>query len=179
MLGKQSYAPFINLQLSYLNISMTSYFFDPVERQYTLDLLGMILKLLSNTLNGTVLRSVKRIQIQLSISLSLYRAYGRYMLDAIGAGATAKTSQDWSKQWRESKECKKVTDEIAKICKDRNNAEVSRFMKDQREYAMPLSTQIMAVTKRSFTSYWRDPNYLLGKYHLPLTIADIDSFSTL
>jgi len=139
----------------------------------------MIVKLLLNTLNGTVLGSVKRIQIQLSISLSLYRAYRRYMLDAIGGGATAKTSQDWSKQWRESEECKKVTNEIAKICNDRKKAEVRRFMKDQREYAMPLWTQMVAVTKRSFTSYWRDPNYLLGKYYLPLNMADIDSFSTL
>jgi ATP-binding cassette, subfamily G (WHITE), member 2, SNQ2 len=85
------------------------------------------------------------------------------MLDAIGAGATAKTNQDWAKVWKESEECKKVTEEIKQICRDRKNAEMSAFMKDQREYAMPLGTQIMAVTKRTFTSYWRDPNYLLGK----------------
>ena len=85
------------------------------------------------------------------------------MLDAIGAGAASKTSRDWAKLWKEGDECKKVTDEIAKICKERKNAEVSKFMKDQREYAMPMTTQMVAVTKRSFTSYWRDPNYLLGK----------------
>jgi len=85
------------------------------------------------------------------------------MLDAIGAGAASKTSQDWAKLWKDGDECKKVTDEIAKICEERKNAEVSKFMKDQREYAMPMTTQIAAVTKRSFTSYWRDPNYLLGK----------------
>lgn len=88
------------------------------------------------------------------------------MLDAIGAGATAKTKHDWGKLWAESEECKAVSREIEKISRERKNAEVSRFMKDQREYAMPLTTQIIAVTRRSFTSYWRDPNYLLGKYLL-------------
>ena len=87
----------------------------------------------------------------------------RYMLDSIGAGATAKTKQDWGKVWANSDECKRVTEEIQKISTERKNAEISKFMKDQREYAMPMSTQIMAVTKRSFTSYWRDPDYLLGK----------------
>jgi ATP-binding cassette, subfamily G (WHITE), member 2, SNQ2 len=86
------------------------------------------------------------------------------MLDAIGAGATAKTKQDWAQVWLDSDERKQVTEEVQKICKERKSAEISRFMKDQREYAMPLATQIMAVTKRSFTSYWRDPDYLLGKY---------------
>jgi len=85
------------------------------------------------------------------------------MLDAIGAGATAKTNQDWAKLWRESEECKRLTEEIQKICNERRNVEESKFMKDQREYAMPLTTQIVAITKRTFTSYWRDPNYLLGK----------------
>jgi hypothetical protein len=124
------------------------------------------------------LRSVKKIPILLSTFLLLISAYGRYMLDAIGAGATAKTSQDWSKKWKGSEECKKITDEVAEICNDRKNAEISRFVKDQREYAMPLSTQIVAVTKRSFTSYWRDPNYLLGKYTPHLTTVNIDSSFT-
>lgn len=88
------------------------------------------------------------------------------MLDAIGAGATAKTKYDWGQLWAESEECKRISEEIKKISKERKSAEISRPMKDQREYAMPLSTQIFAVTKRSFTSYWRDPDYLLGKYYL-------------
>jgi hypothetical protein len=87
----------------------------------------------------------------------------RYMLDSIGAGASAKTKQDWGKVWANSDECKSVTEEIQKISNERKKAEISKFMKDQREYAMPMSTQIIAVTKRSFTSYWRDPDYLLGK----------------
>ena len=85
------------------------------------------------------------------------------MLDAIGAGATAKTKHDWGQLWADSDECKVVAREIEQICNERKNAPISRFMKDQREYAMPLSTQIIAVTRRSFTSYWRDPDYLLGK----------------
>jgi len=86
-----------------------------------------------------------------------------YMLDAIGAGATAKVKQDWNRVWLESEECKNLRGEVKEICRDRKNSEISKFMKDQREYAMPLTTQIVAVTQRTFTSYWRDPDYLLGK----------------
>jgi ATP-binding cassette, subfamily G (WHITE), member 2, SNQ2 len=110
-----------------------------------------------------VLQSAKRIPILQSNSL-LSLADVRYMLDAIGAGATAKTNHDWGKSWADSDEHKQISEEIKQICNQRKNAEISKFMKDQREYAMPLSTQIIAVTKRAFTSYWRDPNYLLGKY---------------
>jgi hypothetical protein len=108
-------------------------------------------------------QSVRRTQILLS-NYSPWAANDRYMLDAIGAGATAKTNQDWSQVWAKSDNCKRVTEEVQKICKERKSGETSKFMKDQREYAMPLTTQIIAVTKRSFTSYWRDPDYLLGKY---------------
>ena len=94
----------------------------------------------------------------------------RYMLDAIGAGATAKTKQDWGQVWTDSDESKRATEEIQKIATERKKAEISKFMKDQREYAMPMSTQIVAVTKRSFTSCWRDPDYLLGKY-TPLSLS--------
>jgi hypothetical protein len=110
--------------------------------------------------------NVRRTPILLSIFPCRPVSDVRYMLDAIGAGATAKTKQNWGKIWSDSEECTRITEEIEKIASERKNTEMSKFMKDQREYAMPMSTQIMAVTKRSFTSYWRDPDYLLGKYSI-------------
>jgi len=59
------------------------------------------------------------------------------MLDAIGAGATAKATHDWAQLSTDSNECKRVTEEIQEICKERQKSELSQFMKDQREYAMP------------------------------------------
>lgn len=86
------------------------------------------------------------------------------MLDAIGAGATAQTDRDWAQVWIQSEEYRKISEEIETICRERQTVEIrSSTLTDQNEYAMPLISQITAVTKRTFTSYWRDPNYLLGK----------------
>jgi ATP-binding cassette, subfamily G (WHITE), member 2, PDR len=87
-----------------------------------------------------------------------------YMLDAIGAGAASRSTQDWNQLWLQSAEFRQLTSEISTICEAKRQVPESELMKDQREYAMSMWTQIVAVTKRTFTSYWRDPNYLLGKY---------------
>jgi ATP-binding cassette, subfamily G (WHITE), member 2, SNQ2 len=87
------------------------------------------------------------------------------MLDAIGAGASSKSSLDWAQIWNDSAECHALKQEISQLCDRRRNSEESALAKDNREYAMPMTTQIIAVTKRTFASYWRDPNYLLGKCH--------------
>ena len=86
------------------------------------------------------------------------------MLDAIGAGATTKRKGVWAQIWVESEEYREVTLEIETICTERRTAEIMDLSMDEKEYAMPLITQITMVTRRAFTSYWRDPNYLLGKY---------------
>ena len=83
------------------------------------------------------------------------------MLEAIGAGAVAKTKQDWAQIWLQSNEYKKVVEEIQTICSKHSDGTTG--LTDEREYAMPLVTQITALTKRTLTSYWRDPDYLLGK----------------
>ena len=90
----------------------------------------------------------------------LFEANNRYMLEAIGAGGVTKTNQDWSQVWRTSDERKRVLDEIRSICGTETQAVV---WSDEKEYAMSLASQTIALTKRTFTSYWRDPNYLLGK----------------
>jgi len=80
------------------------------------------------------------------------------MLEAIGAGATAKTKRNWAEIWIQSNERKALQEEIRAI-----SAKSSTILAGDREYAMPLFSQITALTVRTFTSYWRDPNYLLGK----------------
>jgi hypothetical protein len=84
------------------------------------------------------------------------------MLDAIGAGATTKQKGDWAQIWLKSDEHQRVTEEIESICTERRLAQTAVFL-DDKEYSMPWIIQVAMVTKRTFTSYWRDPNYLLGK----------------
>ena len=60
---------------------------------------------------------------------------------------------------------------------DRSHAEPSSSLKDDREYAMPLMTQIMAVTKRSFVAYWRTPDYIIGKFVLHIVTGLFNTFT--
>jgi len=80
------------------------------------------------------------------------------MLEAIGAGAVAKTKQNWAEIWIQSNERNVLLEEIRAI-----SAKSSTVLAGDKEYAMPLFSQIKVLTVRTFTSYWRDPNYLLGK----------------
>jgi ATP-binding cassette subfamily G (WHITE) protein 2 (SNQ2) len=81
------------------------------------------------------------------------------MLEVIGAGDPNYKGQDWGDVWANSENCKKLSDEINKVVEMRRNNEKERNKDDDREYAMPIWVQILAVTKRSFTAYWRTPQY--------------------
>jgi len=81
------------------------------------------------------------------------------MLEAIGAGAVARNKQNWAEMWVQSNERKLLLEEIRTMRVERPTP-----LATDKEYAMPLFTQTLALAKRTFTSYWRDPNYLLGKY---------------
>lgn len=100
-----------------------------------------------------------------------------YMLDAIGAGNPDYDGKDWGDVWADSKENKAVADEIQGFIKERRNAEVSKTLKDDREYAMPIPQQIWTVTHRSFTSIWRTPNYVIGIFALHIFTALFNAFT--
>lgn len=59
----------------------------------------------------------------------------------------------------------------------RRNAEPSNNLKDQREYAMPLWTQVYTVTYRNFAAYWRSPDYLIGKFMLHIFTGLFNTFT--
>lgn len=83
------------------------------------------------------------------------------MLEVIGAGNPDYRGPDWADIWANSPEQKALTEEINQIVSSRRNSQLDRRTDDDKEFAMPLWTQIVAVTKRSFVAYWRTPNYTL------------------
>ena len=89
-----------------------------------------------------------------------------YMLEAIGAGNPDYKGKDWGDVWASSPEHEERSQEIQKVIGERSNAATSSKTNDDREYAMPLSTQLSTVIHRSFVSYWRSPDYMIGKYML-------------
>ncbi|CDU25412.1 probable SNQ2-ABC transporter involved in multidrug resistance [Sporisorium scitamineum] len=91
-----------------------------------------------------------------------------YILDVIGAGATATTNKDWHQLFRDSHLYTDMMKELENI--DASGADHHATAEEeamgQREYAEPLSIQVGQVMCRAFTHYWRDTTYIMSKLML-------------
>jgi ATP-binding cassette subfamily G (WHITE) protein 2 (SNQ2) len=101
-----------------------------------------------------------------------------YILECVGAGATAKVSQDFGDLWNKSDEAQMLQSEI-----DNLHGEYREAVKDDtsdQSYASPWGQQLRLVTQRAFTSCtcslhrfpqlakcnfadWRNPTYIISK----------------
>jgi ABC-type multidrug transport system permease subunit len=63
------------------------------------------------------------------------------------------------------------------MIEQRKSVEMSKNLKDDREYAMSVGVQTMAVVKRAFISYWRTPKYIVGKFMLHIMTGLFTSFT--
>ena len=99
-----------------------------------------------------------------------------YMLDAIGAGNPDYQGQDWGDVWDNSSEKQALTKEIESIKGDRRDVG-NESTRDEREYAMPLTTQLYVVIHRAFVSVWRSPQYIAGKIILHIVTGLFNAFT--
>ena len=100
-----------------------------------------------------------------------------FMLDAIGAGNPEYKGQDWGDVWDASAEKEAVTKEVQELISSRRGAATKDKTSDDREYAMPLSTQVSTVVHRSFTAYWRNPEYVIGQFMLHIVTGLFNTFT--
>ena len=100
-----------------------------------------------------------------------------YMLEVIGAGNPDYKGKDWGDTWAQSREHEERGREIQEMINNRRSASSRSSTNDDREYAMPLGTQIMTVVKRSFIAYWRDPDYIVGKFMLHIFTGLFNTFT--
>ncbi|KAG8532231.1 uncharacterized protein KY384_003872 [Bacidia gigantensis] len=100
-----------------------------------------------------------------------------YMLESIGAGDPDYAGQDWGDVWNASPEHEMLKAEIQSMIASRRNATSDHKTDHDREYAMPLVTQIYTVVYRAFTSYWREPDYLIGKFMLHIFTGLFNTFT--
>jgi ABC-type multidrug transport system permease subunit/ABC-type multidrug transport system ATPase subunit len=100
-----------------------------------------------------------------------------YMLEAIGAGDPNYKGQDWADVWAGSEQHEARSKEIEEMISNRQNVEPSKGLKDDREYAAPLSKQTLTVVKRTFVAYWRTPNYIVGKFMLHILTGLFNCFT--
>lgn len=88
-----------------------------------------------------------------------------FMLDVIGAGATAKSAQDWSELWQRSAEAEVSRTEIVEIVEHaRSRGAVSAAIKSQ--FATSWLYQLKELVVRDWVNHWRDPTYVMAKMSL-------------
>ena len=63
------------------------------------------------------------------------------------------------------------------MIKDRRQSSNEGNADNDSEYAMPLSTQVSTVVKRTFIAYWRTPQYVAGKTMLHIFTGLFNGFS--
>lgn len=91
-----------------------------------------------------------------------------FMLDVIGAGATASGASDWHHIWKGSTEATCVQDEIeAILVKGRSTSPVATSVGSG--FATPWVYQAWTLLMRNFVDHWRDPTYLMAKMMLNIT----------
>ncbi|KAL1845778.1 ATP-binding cassette transporter snq2 [Paecilomyces lecythidis] len=100
-----------------------------------------------------------------------------YMLEVIGAGNPDYKGPNWADIWAISPEHRARTEEINEMITSRRSASSGKAHTDDREFAMPLWTQVVAVSKRSFIAYWRTPNYAIGKFMLHIWTGLFNTFT--
>ena len=88
-----------------------------------------------------------------------------YMLDVVGAGATATTDRDWNDAWLKSSLCKKEIETLERMHEDgRKHPPVGATF--DGIFAVPWAWQIGALVVRQHQYYWRAPTYLISKLML-------------
>lgn len=86
-----------------------------------------------------------------------------YILECIGAGATASVSEDWAEIWNKSENCKAVTAEVTKLhetLKSRPSRDISPEMTSK--YAASHWNQFKYVLFRTTLQFWRSPSYIMS-----------------
>lgn len=98
------------------------------------------------------------------------------MLDVIGAGATATSSVDWHEKWLHSSEAVQVQQQLDELHSEgRKRPAVQASI--QSDFATSWAFQLITLIGRGFTSYWRNPYYLLAKLVLNIVAGILVGFT--
>ena len=89
-----------------------------------------------------------------------------YILDVIGAGATATTDKNWHDLFLQSDLNRQLREDLAHIYATKRHEQDETSLTSMREYAQPFIVQLYEVTKRAFIAYWRNPLYIYTKLML-------------
>ena len=96
-----------------------------------------------------------------------------YILEAIGAGATASVKEDWHQIWLDSAEHhaaeEKVSQMISELSQKRDESDIGD---KATKYATSYRYQFGFVLRRTGITFWRNLNYIMSKMML-MTVAGL------
>ncbi|KAI9464144.1 ABC-2 type transporter-domain-containing protein [Lactarius psammicola] len=93
-----------------------------------------------------------------------------YILDVIGAGATATTDTDWYSTWKSSPQAKGVDSELDTLLEDGRKRHAIDT-KQHSEFSTSWIFQVKTLWERDIVRHWRDPTYLVAKLALNVVAA--------
>ncbi|KAG2044053.1 pleiotropic drug resistance ABC transporter [Suillus americanus] len=88
-----------------------------------------------------------------------------YMLDVIGAGATAVSTTDWYNVWKCSPEAAQLQYHINDL-HEQGRSHPQQLSARYSVFATSWLHQFVALTHRNFQAYWRNPTYVRAKFLL-------------
>ncbi|KAK9478905.1 ABC-2 type transporter-domain-containing protein [Lipomyces japonicus] len=86
-----------------------------------------------------------------------------YILNCIGAGATASTDRDWYDVWAGSPNFQQLTAEIEELHEELSVLPARQEGELTSKFAVDWFTQARAVSVRTLKQYWRSPSYIMAK----------------
>ncbi|KAG2067263.1 hypothetical protein BDR04DRAFT_1105294 [Suillus decipiens] len=90
-----------------------------------------------------------------------------YMLDVIGAGATAVSTTDWYSVWKCSPEAAELQDHVNGLHEQgRSHLQKPDVQVRHPVFATSWLHQFVVLTQRNFQAYWRNPTYIRSKFLL-------------
>ncbi|KAI6145202.1 ABC-2 type transporter-domain-containing protein [Pisolithus tinctorius] len=98
-----------------------------------------------------------------------------YILDVIGAGATATSEIDWHAVWKASPEAAELASEIEQLHTEGQSRPVVETHVTHlcSRFATSWMTQFLMLTERGLVSYWRNPTYMMSKVVLNIAAGFI------
>ena len=85
---------------------------------------------------------------------------------------------NWSNEWRSSPENQTLLTEIQQLKAERSSKDTtSEPQTTSHEFAAPVASQILLLTKRMFTRQWRDPSYIYGRLFTAVVVGIFNGFT--
>ncbi|OJT05939.1 Brefeldin A resistance protein [Trametes pubescens] len=99
-----------------------------------------------------------------------------YILDAIGAGATATTDVEWYEAWKKSAEAAQTYEALGRIHQEgRSKPAVQATLTNT--FPTTWAYQMRTLLLRDAQAHWRDPTYLMAKVGLNIASALLIGFT--